>query len=76
MKAAEGDVEALEQLKLEDDMMISVARVSTKDSQENREEMEQAVDDCVYLLEAATRLEMAHFADIVKKYLAVIRSLF
>lgn len=59
-RARLGDEEALDYLKLEEDMTFRTWRVSSENREEVKEEMEQGIDDCVYHIEAASRLGMRH----------------
>lgn len=74
--AADGDGEALDPLKLEDGIAIKPWFVSTENTENRREEMEQGIEDCVYNIEASERLGMHHAAHVYHLNLALIRQIF
>ncbi|KAJ7315093.1 hypothetical protein OS493_038864 [Desmophyllum pertusum] len=57
-------------------MVIQTRYVSTENTEEKKEEMEQGIDDCVYELEAAQRLGMHHFAHVLRLNLALLRQVY
>ena len=74
--AALGDVDSLDYLNLNKDMKIRTWCLSQDKTDEVREEIEQGIDDCVYHIEAASRLGMKHFANVCKLNLALLHKVF
>ena len=68
--AADGDGHGLDHLKLEDGMIVKPWFLSTDVSIKRKDEIEQAIEDCVYSIEASERLLMRHAAHVYQLNLA------
>lgn len=73
-RASEGEVDAMDHLKLDTEKKIKTCSIYPK--REDEEDMLKGLDDALYIFEAAKRLKMSHLSHLAKQNVAYLKYIY
>jgi len=73
-RASEGEVDAMDHLKVDTEKKITMCFINP--TREDEEDMLRGLDDALYIFEAAKRLKMGHLSHLAKQNVAYLKYIY